>query len=370
MIVVLAKASKIPPGSRWITIKPHGDEEKGQPILIQDGPDGSARVIGGAGGALNYLKLRHVRSQSEYQKEAAEKKKAKAAEKKEQIKRDKEAGIHESKKKAKADLRLQRLKHESDFVNTVAETMGWDKSKIEFPEEQYANLSEAATNKVRDKFHREVLKQAVDAVDLQRQRLVADADARMTAEIGEVPLKSNDDNVISVEDLNPIPSNTGGLGFSTDYKKRADAAGLKKEEVDEAKAARLAELPETQREGIVKRGKLAAAIADELKGIKEPEKPSDGPKLVDAAKAAELIRAQKKLSKIQKKAKEKVAEIDASPVEPKAYVLEGEPEDATDEKIKEDLSSDLRTVQTRAFLSEFEKLGGDDSLGKFIGIGA
>jgi hypothetical protein len=41
----------------WITIHPHGDEEKGQPVLVRNNGDGTMTVIGGAGGNLNMMRL-------------------------------------------------------------------------------------------------------------------------------------------------------------------------------------------------------------------------------------------------------------------------------------------------------------------------
>ena len=50
--VLFLKAS-IPEGARWITIHSGGNKDaKGQAVLIQPQADGSAHVIGGAGGAL------------------------------------------------------------------------------------------------------------------------------------------------------------------------------------------------------------------------------------------------------------------------------------------------------------------------------
>ena len=51
----------INPGARWIAVKPPG-HNKGQPLLIRDMPDGSSKVIGGAGGSMNHLRLTGVRS--------------------------------------------------------------------------------------------------------------------------------------------------------------------------------------------------------------------------------------------------------------------------------------------------------------------
>ena len=50
----LQKASDLA-GSRWITLHPHGKDEKGVPVLIQETGNGSGvyHVVGGAGGKLN-----------------------------------------------------------------------------------------------------------------------------------------------------------------------------------------------------------------------------------------------------------------------------------------------------------------------------
>lgn len=346
-------------------------------MLIQENPDGSARVIGGAGGKLNYLKLRHVRSESEYKKEAEQRKASKREERKEQRKRDKEAGILQSKKQAQENLRAQRMQHERDFVSTVARTMGWDPSSLNFPEDDYAHLSDAALGKLRLKHHRDLVTRANDAVELQRQKLVADAAAREAAGIGEVPLDAKDPDVISVDDLNPIPANTGGLGFSTDYKGRAEEAGLTeadlKAEADKAKAEKQSALTDAQRKAAVERGETAKLVKKELENIREPALPKPDATLADAKQAVELLKAQKKLKAIHQQARQASAEIDRSASEPKAYVLEYTADPDLDAKVTEDLNNDLRTMQTRAFLAEFEKLAGpnpEETLGKHIGIGA
>jgi hypothetical protein len=60
----LAKA--LAAGERWITVHPNGPGTDGQPVLIRQMPDGAAKVIGGAGGRLNHLRLMGVRSEAEY----------------------------------------------------------------------------------------------------------------------------------------------------------------------------------------------------------------------------------------------------------------------------------------------------------------
>lgn len=365
--MILFLKAKIPDGARWITIKPHGADEKGQPVLIQDNPDGSARVVGGAGGKLNYLKLKHVRSESEYKADAEKKRTEKTEAKKEQRKKDKQAGIYESKKKAHEELRTQVVNHQTAFVDKVASTLGWDKSKLLFQDGDYPDLSDAALNKLRSKFHRELLSKAVAAVDLQRQALLADSSARVEAGIGEIPLETKDDNVLSVQDLDPIPQNTGGLGFSPRYKERA---GDTEQEVTEAKEKREAGMTEGQRQAAIRRGEGAKLIKAELDGIREPPAPDSGPALAAAKEAVELMKAHKQLLSVQKKARDQSAKIDKSAVEPKAYILEYDEDPHLADKVAEGIEGNLRTIATRAFLSEFQKMGGDDSLGKYVGIGA
>lgn len=374
--VLFLKAS-IPDGARWITVHPNGPGSEGTPVLIQPQADGSAHVIGGAGGKLNYLKLRGVRKESEYKKEAAEKKKAKAEQAKEQRARDKEAGILESKNKAKQALRDQQRAHEREFVSTVAEKLGWDKKDLEFPEQDYANLSDEAQAKLRNKHHRTIMQRALEAVDLQRQKLVTDHATRMEAGIGEVPLETPDPETLSVQDLNPIPENTAGLGFSQDFKGRAEESGLTeqdlKAEADQAKAQKQAGMTDAQRLAAVKRGETAKMVKQELQGIREPAAPDAKATIASAKDAVELLKAAKRLKQVQQKAKAAAAEINKSAAEPKAYVLEYTASPDDDAKIAEDLNNDLRTAQTMAFLSEFKQLAGDrpeDTLGKHIGVGA
>lgn len=54
--------------TRWITIHPpDGDKGRpGVPVMIREKGDGTAHVVGGAGGRLNMLKLRGIKSPEEY----------------------------------------------------------------------------------------------------------------------------------------------------------------------------------------------------------------------------------------------------------------------------------------------------------------
>ena len=89
------------------------------------GDPGVFRVVGGAGGKLNYLKLRGVKSESEYRSDAAGKAKVKRDLKRDQTDRDKASGIHGAKVAARQAIAGQRSSAEKDFVQTVADAMGW-----------------------------------------------------------------------------------------------------------------------------------------------------------------------------------------------------------------------------------------------------
>lgn len=375
-VIFFLKAS-IPEGARWITVHPNGPGTEGQPVLIQPNPDGTAHVIGGAGGKLNYLRLRGVKKESEYKAEAEQKKKAKAEEKKAQRAQDKAAGILESKNKAKEDLRQQQRQHEDEFVRTVADAMGWDKKDLEFPAEQYADLSDAAQAKLAQQHHRTIMQRALSAVDLHRQNLVADQSARAAAGIGEVPLVATDPETLSVQDLAPVQTAGSGLGFSPDFKKRAEAAGLSEDDLKKEAAAlreeKNAGLSDADRKAAITRGDTAKLVKKELEGIRAPAAPAGGKTLADAKQAVELLKAQKKLKQIQAKVREAAAAIEKSPVEPKAMVIEYTADPDADAKIAEDLNNDLRTAQTMSFLAEFKRLGGPDpteTLGKYMATGA
>jgi superfamily II DNA or RNA helicase len=375
--ILFLKAQAIPPGARWITLHPNGADSKGQPVLIQPNPDGSAHIVGGAGGRLNYLKLRAVRSESDYKRETLEKKKAAAEQKKEQRKRDKENGLVASKKAARDSVKAQVHEHERKFVQSVAEAMGWEPTALEFPENDVAHLSDAAQAKLRLKHHQELMKRANEAVDLQRKRLVDDAAARMDAGIGEIPLETHDPETLSVQDLNPVKVDGGGPGFAPQYGERAEKAGLTEDELKAeaiaAKEAKQAQMTPAQRQAAVARGETAKMVADEIKSIREPLVGDTKVQLADAKKAVELLKAQKKLRALHKKAQEANREIERSATEPKAYVIEYTADPDADAKVEADIAGDLRTMKTRAFLSEFQQLAGEapgESLGKHVGVGA
>lgn len=374
--VLLVKSAAIPPGAHWITVHPNG-EGKGQPVLIQPQPDGSAKVIGGAGGSLNHLRLRGVKSKEQYKEEAKAKADERRQAKKEQTKVDKAAGIHEAKQEARKQLQEQKRQAQHEVIQAVAKKAGWDPKDLEFPEEDYAHLSAPALAKVKARHHAKLLSRARDFINQAREKLVNDAGARADAGIGELPLFSKSPEHLSVQDLDPGKKPVSGLGFNPDYKGRAEAQGLTEKqlqaEAEQVKQGQLGALTPEQKQAAFARGQAADLIKQELAGIKEPAAPNADGSLLSAKDALDLVKEGKRLAEIERKAKEAAAEIDKSPVEPKAFVIETSDETELDAQAREAVANDLRTAQTVAFLSEVGKIAGakpDETLGGHIGVGA
>jgi len=370
--LLLIKSASIPPGAHWITV--NGGEGKGQPVLIQPQPDGSAKVIGGAGGSLNHLRLRGVKSHSDYKAEAsakaADKRKAKAA----QTAADKAAGVHEAKQQARKDIQAQRKEAERQVIAAVAKKAGWEQQDLDFPHDDYAHLSEKALAKVKDRHHAKLLSRAKEFIGQAREKLVNDASARHAAGIGELPLFSDKPDDLSVDDLAPVPKQAGGLGFNADYKGRAEAKGLTDEALaQEAQQVKLAGLTPEQRAAAMARGQAPNLIKQEMEGIKEPAAPDADASLLSAQDALDLVKEGKRLAEIEKQARAATADVDAGPAEPKAFVLEASDDTDLDAKAKEAIVNDLRTAQTVAFLSEVGKIAGGnptETLGGHVGVGA
>jgi len=348
----------LPTGARWITVHPHGKSEKGVPVMVQESKSGSGvyRVIGGAGGSLNYLKFRGLKSEKEYRQAAAAKKAAKREEKNKQRKLDKESGVYEVKKSAKQGVADSMRQKEQDFIHTVADAMGWNDT--DFNEDLYSTVSDAARNKAALSHHSNQLKRANEAVELQRKSLLSDA--KLQREDGSIDMDTISDD-LSIQDLDPVRSAGSGLGYTTNYKERS---GLSDDEIKQESDDELSDDEISKRS---ERSLRAKNITDELKNIREPLQKES--KLINTKRAVDLLKAQKEMRVIQKKASEANRSIDRGEI--KTYTLEVTDEDI-DRKVHSDLESDLQTIQTKAFLDEFEKIGGDlnDSLGRHIGVGA
>lgn len=361
-----AEYGPIPDGARWITVHPNGEGTKGTPVLVEPAKDKSGvfHVIGGAGGKLNLLKLRGVKSEGQYRQESAERAALKRQAKKAAARRDKELGIDTQKNAARQQINAQRKTAQTDFVHTVAQAMGWSPEELSL---DTTNLSPEAAKKATAMHASALLTRAKEAVNTQRIRLVDDLDARLAAGLGEVPFDAGDD-ALSVQDLDPVQI-PDGSGVTQDFSARAQAAGLDQATLD-AEVTRARETPDTKLNtpnaaAKLLRGEIAKQVREELKTVQPLSLQT---KIAEAHQAVTLIRAQKKLAAIEKAAKEANREVDGSTVEPKAYVLAvTEP---TDEAVVQSVEDDLRTVKAHAFLAGVDAIAKDESVQSHVTAGA
>lgn len=354
----------IPADARWITVHPNGEGSKGQPILVVPVKDGSGhmRVIGGAGGKLNMMKLRGVKSEADYKAEFSERAAKKRQAKKEQARRDKELGIDKGKAEAREKINEQRRAAQKSFIKTVAEAMGWDDESLHL---DTSGLSDAAKKRAESRHHADLLAKAKGAVESQRQILVSDLDRRAAAGLGTVALDAPLEE-LSVQDLDPVRLPEGS-GVAPDFKARAEAAGLSGEKLDaevaKVKAQEGKDAPDPQK--ALEKGVLAAAIRKEVEALPKPNLQTA---IVDAKKAVALIKARKQLQAVEKAAREANAAVDNSTVEPKAYVLAVS--DVDEAAVSKQVEDDLRTARAAAFLAGVEEAGGEDEVAAHIASGA
>ncbi|MCD8487957.1 MAG: SNF2-related protein [Desertifilum sp.] len=182
-----------PPGTRWITIHPHGDDSKGIPILIRENPDGSASVVGGAGGKLNFLHLSRTGSPEDWKAKASVRRKAKAEkEKKRKESQTDEEKDTEATEKTKAKEFHQTKKQE----NALATLEALDKHGIDhgLSDEHLEALKSAppeddpeAVERHRQ-LNREALTTARKIQQAYEHKLVTDHEARAAAILGDTPL--------------------------------------------------------------------------------------------------------------------------------------------------------------------------------------
>lgn len=158
----LAKAAP-KAGQRWITVHPNGHDSTGVPVLIQEHPDGTARIIGGAGGKLTHLILHGVGSKEEHDARA----KAKARERAQADKARKDAQTPDERAAEHANaasVRELRRQEERGFVERTRRTLGGvreDLTDTDHTRLVAEGLSDAQIKAVETAHHRAQYKEAV-----------------------------------------------------------------------------------------------------------------------------------------------------------------------------------------------------------------
>lgn len=172
---------KYPPGSRWITVHPHGDDSKGIPVLIMPNSDGSATVIGGAGGKLNYLHLSRLRSPAEWQEAAKRRRQAKKEQEAQQSEEEKAAAAHHQQQqqtfKQQNALETLRLLESHGIAHGLSAAHLAALEGAPLPPDQD-----------RQKLANEAVRQAKQIQQAYEHKLITDHEARAAAFLGDDPL--------------------------------------------------------------------------------------------------------------------------------------------------------------------------------------
>lgn len=180
-------------GERWITIHPGGGDDYVR-IKIRQHPDGTASVIGGAGGKLNQLRLTKLRSPEEWKASAAERK-AKREEK--ERKRVEAQGAEEQAQEKEAIAKVREYHRGERHSNALETLKALDAAGIDLglSEEHRDALSVAPSadtepeeaQKV-EALARDALKTVQAVQQAYEQKLITDHEARAAAQLGDTAL--------------------------------------------------------------------------------------------------------------------------------------------------------------------------------------
>jgi hypothetical protein len=215
----IAKADEPPQeGDRWITVHPNGPGTKGNPVLLRpvQGQPGVHRVVGGAGGKLNFLKITLTKSPEQYKQESMVRAKQRRTAEREKLAAmlPEEREVHLQKEA----LRKEGMrKAESEFINKV---LGEDQT-AEHPD--LFQEGPQADPKAAKAYHRERLKHAWRACKEAERRLVLDVDARLAA--GMTQIGGNVTPGLLIDQILTTPSQKGP-GYDRAIKERAAANGM------------------------------------------------------------------------------------------------------------------------------------------------
>lgn len=259
--------------TRWITIHPpDGDKgRQGVPVMIRENGDGTAHVVGGAGGRLNMLKLRGIKSPEEYheqlQQRKADEREKKRREKEEEKKRLEEMP-KEQQERAKAQKRLERAAEkaskaekaaqtkeaEDAFLQSVAERLGWNtnpewKEKIEKEREELQKKAE----ETEDEGKKKAIEEKLSKIAKTEARLERDYQKSLVSQAREVVKSVQEEALRDPETKSSLEEivkekitrekkdrEDRSKGYATKYKEQAkEKGGLEDEELKRERDANL-----------------------------------------------------------------------------------------------------------------------------------
>jgi len=222
----LAKANEpMQDGDRWITVHPNGAGTKGNAVLLRPvkGEPGVHRVVGGAGGKLNFLRITLTKDPSKYKEESLARQKEKRANEQAAFKAmsPEEQAAHKQKMAA---VKETQTSAEKDFIRRV---LGDDAQEHEAPD-LFTEGQEPADPKAQKAYHRERLKQAFAACKEAERAIMLDAETRAASGLSEVGGSATRGlNIDAILTTKP----DHGPGYDRALSERAAANGMTAEKV-------------------------------------------------------------------------------------------------------------------------------------------
>jgi hypothetical protein len=215
----VAKAEPMQDGDRWITVHPNGPGSKGNAVLLRPvkGEPGVHRVVGGAGGSLNFMRIHLTKNPEDYKKESLERRTKTRAEEKAKL-----AAMtpeqREAHTQALTATKENKKVAEREFIRKV---LGDDTQEGEAPD--LFQDGPEADPKQKTAYHRERLRQAFAACKEAERKITLDAEARIGAGLAQVGGGITPglaiDSIITTPDAK-------GIGYDRAIKARATANGM------------------------------------------------------------------------------------------------------------------------------------------------
>ncbi len=344
-------------GDRWITVHPNGAGSKGQPVLLRPvkGHPGLHRVVGGAGGKLNFLRIHLTKSPEDYKAESVQRAKDKRAQEKETLAKMTPAE-REAHTKQQAAVKEARTKAESDFIRRV---LGDDSQEGEAPD--LFHEGPGADPKAAKAYHRERLRQAFAACREAERQIVLDADARLAAGLSQVgggatPGLAIDAILTTKQDQGP--------GYDRAIKERALANGMTADKLLAAAAewkdatGRAPAVPPTTPGAPTDEAAATAAIQTHVAAKDLQKKRAEATAaaveqaMKDKAKLADLLRARRELRQAYEQAIEATT---GRTFLPGYLATSSTPTPEEKEQILGDMTEKILRNHTAAFLDEVEE---------------
>lgn len=205
------------PQDRWISV---GDDGNKHPVLLRPvkGSEGTYRVVGGAGGRMNGLRLHNVKSPEAYRKESlARAKDRRAAERAENTKLTPEE--RQQRLVEKQQSQAGRREAERQFAATVI----GPEPEIEFPD----GASPEDVKKIVSTAHRERLKQALKVARDAEKKVLLDAELRVSSGLAtSYPKTQGALGMLNVDEIVTQKGIAKGPGYQRPLAEEAEKNGL------------------------------------------------------------------------------------------------------------------------------------------------